>query len=161
MEFNNLFKLTQLLYIFFIRCLSLRQRFWNHSFRRLFGRFTVYRLIKYFSFKNMKKLRLDWRKTRYDNSKTVAFKLQSMQKCFMSKLYILRETTLFSQGCTIFIVFVTAHLLWAFKELNISKSIPKLQIIQQHKTFWRCKLSFYLCFILCSLHSCSNSTSRI
>ena len=39
----------------FLRCLSLRQRFWNHSFRRLFRQFTaVYRqLAKYFCFKNM------------------------------------------------------------------------------------------------------------
>jgi hypothetical protein len=51
-----------------------------------------------------------------------------MQKCFMSKLYFIRETTLFLQGCKIFTVFVTAHLLLAFKELNISNSIPKLQI---------------------------------
>jgi hypothetical protein len=39
--------------------------------------------------------------------------VQSMQKYFMSKLY-LRETTLFLQGCmTILTVFVTARLLWA------------------------------------------------
>jgi hypothetical protein len=101
----------------------------------------------------MKTLRLDWRKTRKNISKTVTFRLQSMQKYFMSKLYILRETTLFLQGCTIFTVFVTAHLLWAFKELNISESIPKLQIRQQDKTFWRCKLysfSFVLYFVVCS-----------
>ena len=55
-----------------------------------------------------------------------------MQKCFMSKLY-LRETTLFLQGCTIFTVFVTAHLLCAFKELNISKSMPKHKLDNKTK----------------------------
>jgi hypothetical protein len=44
-----------------------------------------------------------------------------MQKCFISKLYF-RETTLLLQGCTIFTVFVTAHLLFAFKELKRDRS---------------------------------------
>jgi hypothetical protein len=57
-----------------------------------------------------------------------------MQKCFMSKVY-LRETTLFLQGCTIFSVFVTAHLLCAFKELNISKSIPNYKLESKTKSF--------------------------
>ena len=78
----------------------------------------------------------------------------------MSKLY-LRETILFLQGCTIFTVFVAAHLLCAFKELNISKSIPKLQIKRKdEKRFYDENLVLAL-FILCSLHSYSNSTWRI
>jgi hypothetical protein len=55
----------------------------------------------------------------------------------MSSLYLRQETivyTLFLQACTIFTVFVIAHLLCAFKELNILKSIPKLQIREQDKT---------------------------
>jgi hypothetical protein len=65
----------------------------------------------------------------------VSSDVQSMQKCFMRKLY-LRETTLFLHGCTIFTVFVTTQLLWRFVPLKKSKSIPKLQIRQQDKRFY-------------------------
>jgi hypothetical protein len=53
-----------------------------------------------------------------------------------------------------FTVFVTVqlmqhlHLLWAFKELNISNSILKLHIRQQDRTFRRRKCSFSFVYTL-------------
>ena len=60
------------------------------------------------------------------------------------------------QGCTIFSIFVTAHLLWQFVPSKNLKSIPKLQIRQQDKRFDDENVVLAL-FILCSLHSWSNS----
>ena len=56
------------------------------------------------------------------------------------------------QGCTIFTIFVTAHLRWQFVPLKNLKSIPKLQIRQQDKRFDDENVVLAL-FILCSLHS--------
>jgi hypothetical protein len=52
-----------------------------------------------------------------------------------NNLFKLTQLLCLLHFCTIFNVFVTAHLLYAFKELNISKFIHKLQIRQQDKTF--------------------------
>jgi hypothetical protein len=63
--------------------------------------------------------------------------VQTMQKCFMSKLYFIRETTLFLQGCTIFTVFVKRHI--CFEPLkNLIFQI--LSTNYKYKTFWRWKL---------------------
>jgi hypothetical protein len=71
-----------------------------------------------------------------------------MEKCFMSKLYL----RVFTMGCTIFIVFVTAQLLLQFVPSKNSKSIPKLQIRQQDKRFDDENVVLAL-FIFCIWHS--------
>jgi hypothetical protein len=64
------------------------------------------------------------------------------------KLYL----RVFTMGCTIFIVFVTAQLLLQFVPSKNSKSIPKLQIRQQDKRFDDENLVLAL-FIFCIWHS--------
>jgi hypothetical protein len=53
----NLFKLTQ--FHIFLRCLSLRQRFWNHSLR-LFRQFTIYLQLNICVSRTCETLQLMW-----------------------------------------------------------------------------------------------------
>jgi hypothetical protein len=99
----------------------------------------------------MKTLRLDWRKTRYDNSKTVAFKLQSCKNVlwvnyiFYAKLLCFRKAARFSPFLLLYICFEP------LKNLTFQNLSPNYKLYSNTKRFDDVNLVFIfvLYFVVC------------